>query len=271
MKMHYHQRQATELLVAKQQSTSNTMRDDISLSSTLTADALPHKSLIHSQPPTSVEHTKTQEHAVVRRSRRKSAPKFLAVHQEIPTTPKKESSVKFNEDVTQFYDNEMQSAEDCEEMWYNREEYDDFKKDIIKCAKRILRFEAKCEGNTMGGALEHAYASCLQCESEAQATNMNEFLQPEVLGFMKNHYRCEDDLSALGLERLIVRRVSKDRQELRRCLFDIVFDLQKNKWPNKAVLAENVAMVGEEATRSSRVFARVIGAAQVPYLLTLRA
>jgi len=240
----------SSLLVDKQQWNPATMRDDASLSSTLTADAAPRKPI---NPPPTIGEDGIQ-----------LSPNHGQQQQQQPVR-----NVRFTEEATCYYDNETQSREDCKEMWYSRAEYAQFKKEIIKCAKGIIRAEAKAEGNTMGGVLESAYVCCFECESDKQASCLHEFIPHEIQGFMKIHYRSEE-FTSLGLERLIVRRISKDRQQLRKCLFDILFDMQKGNWPDKGILAGNIAKVSEEATRSSRLFARVLGSAQVPYLLTRR-
>mmetsp|Transcript_38524 Transcript_38524/g.80064 ORF Transcript_38524/g.80064 Transcript_38524/m.80064 type:complete len:248 (-) Transcript_38524:139-882(-) len=234
---------SSELIVKSSWNTS--VRDDASLSSTLTADAPPQKAM--SAPPTIVEHD-VQNHGK-------------------PCRPVR--TVQFDEDSTVFYENEESCAEELKEMWYTKAEYGQFKKEIVKSAKAILKAESLIDGNTMGAALEAAYASCFECQGEEVSSPS--FIPLEIQGFMKNHYRCgEYGETVVGLERLVVRRISKDRQELRKCLFDIVFDLQKGFRADKSVLAHNIAKVSEEATRAGRLFAAALGGAQVPYLLTRR-
>eukprot|EP00523_Entomoneis_sp_CCMP467_P005455 CAMPEP_0168743752 /NCGR_PEP_ID=MMETSP0724-20121128/13740_1 /TAXON_ID=265536 /ORGANISM="Amphiprora sp., Strain CCMP467" /LENGTH=252 /DNA_ID=CAMNT_0008791395 /DNA_START=55 /DNA_END=813 /DNA_ORIENTATION=+ len=236
------------LIVEKQPTPSSiSWRDDVSLSSTLTADAPPAKSLSSLPPPSTIVERDIQK-------------QFVEPAQ----------IVRFDEDNIVYYENEDMTADDCKEFWYNITDYGNFKKEIVKSAKAILRAEAEEEGNTMGMALEAAYASCFECQDEEPRTLS--FIPREIQSFMKNHYRSkeQEEETILGLERLVVRRISKDRQELRKCLFDIVFDLQKGFRADKQVLADNIATVSEEATRAGRLFATALGAAHVPYLLTRR-
>ena len=215
-------------------------RDDASLSSTLTADTPPRK------PLRSADRRKTH---------RLPAP---------PTCPLR---VRFAEEKNSYFANETVHREECQDFWYTADDLARFKESIIRTIKTLHKYEAK---NPSSGSVQNVLEATYQCCFEQdQETARDNILPRELSAAIKNQYRHNDEY-LLGMERFIVRRISRDRQELRKCLMEIVLNLQKGDWPDKQVLAENIARVSAEATRSSRLFARQLGSAQVPYLLTRR-
>ena len=223
--------------------------DDLSSSSTFTADNGPRK-------PLGLE----SEESIRRAAEQITTPRPRKQRRSSPLR------VSFNEEKNLYYENETQYKVDCLSMWYNSDDLQRFKENIVRTVKTLHCHEAKNPSSgSIGNMMETTYVCCFGHAQETQKI----ILPKQILAAIKNQYRHNDDY-VLGLERLIVRRIGKDRQELRKCLMDIFKDLQKGDWPDKSILAENIAQVSAEATRGSRLFARHLGSAQVPYLLTRR-
>lgn len=231
--------------------------DDASLSSTLTADALPRKQL------------RSLDGGPVHRVFRKSILKKNNKSQKSLVGASRPSllRVRFEENRNTYYATGTMDKEDFMESWYTSDELRVFKESIIRTVKTLHKFESR---NPSSGSIQHVLEATYQCCFEQdQETSRHSILPAGLSAAIKNQYRHNDEY-LLGLERLIVRRIGRDRRELRKCLMEILLELQKADWPDKNVLAINIARVSAEATRASRLFARQLGSAQVPYLLTRR-
>mmetsp|Transcript_5271 Transcript_5271/g.10841 ORF Transcript_5271/g.10841 Transcript_5271/m.10841 type:complete len:379 (+) Transcript_5271:250-1386(+) len=183
------------------------------------------------------------------------------------------------------------SESEMVERWYGPEDYKKFKSSVISIVKAVMKAQLKRQQHqqkksrdgaastvfTYSAVLERTYNACFQMEDEEEeedpdyplttsttiATPTTSILSQQERHELRRCYKTTLDAECvLGLERLLVTRIGKDRSELRGSLFGIIVDLQHTPWPHWQVLSQNIAQISREVSRPARLFAQQLALAQ---------
>ena len=187
---------------------------------------------------------------------------------------------------------------DVESRWYNGEDYKRFKYNVIKTVKSVLKAQdrrardATRKPFSYTALIEPLYDTCFAMELEqvVYLPRDQSILTPHEQATLLRLYRTSLDTECvLGLERLLVTKIGKDRSELRASLMHTLQDLQHHFFdqqqqqqeqetgsrrpshsrkprrvnlddPHCHMLAENMCQISLEVSRPSRLFARYLAA-----------
>ena len=187
---------------------------------------------------------------------------------------------------------------DVESRWYNGEDYKRFKYNVIKTVKSVLKAQdrrardATRKPFSYTALIEPLYDTCFAMELEqvVYLPRDQSILAPHEQANLLRLYRTSLDTECvLGLERLLVTKIGKDRSELRASLMHTLQDLQHHFFeqqqqhqeqehasrrpsrsrkprrvnlddPHCQILAENMCQISLEVSRPSRLFARYLAA-----------
>ena len=174
--------------------------------------------------------------------------------------------VQSDEASNEYWDSGTITEDELHERWYQPNDYKDFKNSVIQIVKAVLKAQARRQQKdpscfSYSRSIEHAYNACFQMEME---TRLLIFTKQEMSELKRLYRTVLDTECVLGLERLLVQRIGKDRSELRMSLLGILQDLQTTPgcWPNRQVLMENMFQISQEVSRPARLFARHLAQAQ---------
>eukprot|EP00527_Entomoneis_sp_CCMP2396_P005765 CAMPEP_0198152640 /NCGR_PEP_ID=MMETSP1443-20131203/60676_1 /TAXON_ID=186043 /ORGANISM="Entomoneis sp., Strain CCMP2396" /LENGTH=388 /DNA_ID=CAMNT_0043818731 /DNA_START=21 /DNA_END=1187 /DNA_ORIENTATION=+ len=292
-------------------------RDDVSLSSTFTAERQFHKPQHVPVPAAAQEdslhdslkqhHERLQqqqlydeeqeeeedEHQFEDEQHQDEEDEFIYEEEPIlpPVSPRTcPVVVQFNTSLNMYHeidttvDDWTGTDEDSEARWYQQSDYREFKNNVINIVKAVLKAQARRQqkitedsaSESLGketssagkcfsysNTIEDCYNACFQMEMETKSMII---FTKEEMSQLKRLYRTTLDTECvLGLERLLVQRIGKDRSELRCSLLGILQDLQTTRdcaWPDRNVLNENMFQISQEVSRPARLFARHLAQAQ---------
>lgn len=197
---------------------------------------------------------------------------------EPPAAPQPKKSVRFDEGQTIAYENALICREECLDLWYTALECSEFKASTVKHAKEIIRSEKRpnstdplCYQRTM----RRTYHACCQRQvvvgdncSSSSSTEDNDAV---VLTELEMHklqqwlaFCCEHD--RIGMEKLTIRSIAKDRRYRRLEAMTIIFEIQeqmqiKSSGDNDRK-AEFIRKACQILSRPARSFAQVLALAQ---------
>jgi hypothetical protein len=186
------------------------------------------------------------------------------VHDDRYPSNNNKRTVSFNEAANEIYDNTVMDKEDCIDSWYSAQDYALFKASTKFLAREIILHESK----------KQRIRNSKKAAASSNNSSYQQVLERTYFELDHHHHHHHYDLQQwmrvttcrLGLERLTIRSIAKDRSQRRVELVETVLDLQDdNRYNNNnnnnnsisSVLAaaEILQHASEEYSRTSRLFA----------------
>lgn len=135
-------------------------------------------------------------------------------------------TVHFNEDDNQSYNNTQIYREDCQELWYNADDFAKFKASTKYLAREIGRCEKLYKSSPLSyqRVLKRTYAAC--CKSPCYNDDENSCV---LTLEQEKHLQqwLQVSTSRLGLERVAIRAIAVDKSQRKRDLVVIILELQQ--------------------------------------------
>jgi hypothetical protein len=191
------------------------------------------------------------------------------------TTTTTKKSVCFDESRNEAFDNTQICREECEEFWYTAQDFGQFKESTYLYADTVRASEKHCGGGPCSyeRVIKRVYLAC--CGQEEQATqdssdtaSCDELLLPLSLSRNLNRWMSSSSaVNRLGMERLIVRQIRKDRSERRKQVVRAVLEIQALEHMNQVVynythVSEQMRLASQSLSRPSRLFSMCMAQAQ---------
>eukprot|EP00527_Entomoneis_sp_CCMP2396_P009901 CAMPEP_0198138464 /NCGR_PEP_ID=MMETSP1443-20131203/1877_1 /TAXON_ID=186043 /ORGANISM="Entomoneis sp., Strain CCMP2396" /LENGTH=225 /DNA_ID=CAMNT_0043800255 /DNA_START=56 /DNA_END=733 /DNA_ORIENTATION=+ len=169
--------------------------------------------------------------------------------------------VHFNLSENASYDNKQIFKEDCAEHWYRRSDFQAFKSSTIISARDVVFFDRDFSGGweSYRNVIERVYETCVESDMETTQVDEDDYDSfVRWVSIKKNR---------IGLERLVVRSLGKDKIARRRGIVATVLDIQRDFLQEKGLSKERqeeiLSFACREISRPSRLFAMHLGKAQV--------
>jgi hypothetical protein len=191
-------------------------------------------------------------------------------------------SVCFDESRNVAYDNAQGIChEDCQEFWYSAQDYCQFKQSTYLYGEAIVLASEQQQQQHCGGGLnsyerviKRVYLACCQQpatdEMEEDGTD-DDMILSLPLARQLNRWMCSSTaVNRLGMERLLVRQIRKDRSQRRKNVVRAVLAIQEefehNQWNpyycTDIDVAERMRQASERLSLPSRHFSRHMAQAQ---------
>ena len=177
----------------------------------------------------------------------------------VPTNGKKARHgnlrrVHFNTSLNVTHKSEY--SVDCDTLWSTPEEMKEYKDQTLWVAREIHRLESD-DSRLLSytKVMERTYATCCQTEEETYTSPMTNLEHNDLCKYMQGH------ASRIGLERLCVRDIARNKRARRAAIVDVVLEQQATIVPG---LLRDQAMreASQAVSRASRLFARELAKAQ---------
>lgn len=176
-------------------------------------------------------------------------------------------SVHFDESHNEAYDNTQICREDCEELWYNGQELCQFKESTYLYGEEVCASEKRCGGGgpcSYERVVKRVYLACCQTTEDTDKSVLTVSISRHLNRWMSS----SSAVNRLGIERLIVRQIRKDRSHRRKEVVRAVLEIQELGNLNQFITNnnDNVANLMCTASQSlslpSRLFSRHMAEAQ---------
>uniref|UniRef100_A0A7S2V9U0 Uncharacterized protein n=1 Tax=Entomoneis paludosa TaxID=265537 RepID=A0A7S2V9U0_9STRA len=172
-------------------------------------------------------------------------------------------SVQFDESLNTVHENKQRCKDECRETWYSSDDFRCFKLSVAKAVRVVSPSNNRSSSAAIGRSIEQAYDVCCLSSSE-QVTAGDVVLSKESLANLSTIYSTKPG-RLMGLERIAVRDIARDRVARRGQILQMIRKLQspnsKYSWKDDNAKAEAVRQLCETLSAPSKLFARSIAVA----------
>lgn len=163
--------------------------------------------------------------------------------------------VRFDESQNESISNTQICEEDVQELWYSDFDYTMFKSKVAIVCARIQRNE---RGPRNPLSYEYVVGSifdtCCKCTSEKEIDILSEQQQVKLI------HQLRGSPARLGIERMLVRKITDDKYERQRRMVEMVLLINSTE-TDVADMDEVFRKASMNASLPSRLFARYLGQA----------
>lgn len=173
-------------------------------------------------------------------------------------------SVRFNEKANIYHENTSWNKEDCPDTWYSYADQRLAKARMVQLAREIHKSEkVNTAPHSYQRVLLNAYDACCRAACHGESYDSDDLLSKEEFARLTKWTAV--GFSRLGLERVCIREIARDRSNRRAHIVDAVLDAQ-DSLQSRYDTDELLRKVSQTISRPSRFFAAQVAKAQAVHL-----
>uniref|UniRef100_A0A7S2Y368 Uncharacterized protein n=1 Tax=Entomoneis paludosa TaxID=265537 RepID=A0A7S2Y368_9STRA len=177
-------------------------------------------------------------------------------------------TVCFDEDSNEYFDNTAQTAEDCHETWYSRDDFHQFRLDNQETIHVSMddQNDAASPHAEFYTVLQQVFSATRKAKNCRTAT---EVLSIELTSQLNKLYTSDFAMNMIGMEAQVLFNIKRTLRQQRMGWQDEVYDIQMNyefaDYDMKETMTQEMADASLVYTQSGVWFAQLLAQAQQHY------